>query len=139
MKPISCGVIPFRFIKDSYGNYVKQDTEVLLICSSKNNYNLGIWDFVKGKIEQAETEIECLVRECEEEINLKINTNLLQYCGSQNSKRKLVKLWYYNLNDYPDFKINNEVYKMQFFNIRKLPAISPNQRLFITKIMERFG
>jgi len=130
MKPISCGIIPYRFNKG---------VEILLMCASKTKFNENTWDFIKGKIEHDETEIECLVRECKEEVNLDIDTSLLQYCDSQNSKRKLVKLWFYNLNDYPDFETNNEVYKLQFFNIRDLPDISPNQRLFITKIMERFG
>ena len=113
---------------------------ILLISSSKQNLKKNIWDFVKGKPEKNETIYKTIKREVKEEININIDISCLQYCCSQNSKRKKIFLYYYYLdNDFSNFKENREIYKIKYFNIKNIPNISKNQRLLLTDILIKFN
>ena len=74
---VTCAIIQF-------------DDKVLAVQRSKNMKLPLKWEFAGGKIEEGETEVECIKREILEELNIKIEI-----------KEKLTPV----THEYPDFKI----------------------------------
>ena len=74
---VTCAIIQF-------------DDKVLAVQRSKNMKLPLKWEFAGGKIEEGETEVECIKREILEELNIKIEI-----------KGKLTPV----THEYPDFKI----------------------------------
>ncbi|MDY4186574.1 MAG: (deoxy)nucleoside triphosphate pyrophosphohydrolase [Candidatus Borkfalkiaceae bacterium] len=50
------------------------DKDKFLICQRpKNKARALLWEFVGGKVEKGETKEQALIRECKEELNIKLN------------------------------------------------------------------
>jgi len=50
------------------------DNDKFLICQRpKNKARALLWEFVGGKVEQGETKLQSLIRECKEELNITLN------------------------------------------------------------------
>jgi 8-oxo-dGTP pyrophosphatase MutT (NUDIX family) len=106
--------------------------------ASKNDH---FYSFVKGKIEKNETKKECCQREVEEEIGVKISSYDLEYSVKQKNRKKDIILFYINWDKYIDCPFileEKEVYEVKWFNIKRMPSISKNQRLILTDIKVRF-
>ena len=133
-KEYSYGIIPYIFTENGI--------KILLIKSSKNSKE---WNFIKGKIENNETILNCIGREVFEEIGIIIDNKDLDInygMIKQNSKRKNIVLFFINWDKYQIKKYRlsyNEVYQINFFNINNLPLISKNQRKIVTEIHKRFN
>lgn len=129
MKEHSYGIIPYIFT----------DTGVsILLSKSSKKSDYG---FVKGKIDFAETPRECAVREVYEEIGIKVNINELDTFVFQKNEKKDIGLFYIHWDNYLDMPFNlnqKELYSVGWFNIKKLPKISKNQRKIITEILIKF-
>jgi len=131
MKEKSIGIIPY-LIDDS-------GVSILLMKSSPNVIQ---YDFVKGKIEIGETFKECCLREVKEEIGISILEEDLENFIEQLNKRKNIRLYYINWDKYiktPFVLDNREVYRVEWFNLNRMPEVSKNQRLILTDINLRFN
>lgn len=84
--PVTCAIIQF-------------DDKVLAVQRSKNMKLPLKWEFAGGKIEEGETDVECIKREIFEELNIKIEI-----------KEKLTPV----THEYPDFKIKLIPFIAQF-------------------------
>ena len=120
MKEKSYGIIPYKI--DFKNNEVK-------ILLTKTHKQAVSYDFIKGKIEENETIKECVAREVEEEINVKLNENELEDFTLQKNKNKDI--------DYSYFP-NREIYGIEWFNVSDLPKISNNQSKIVTTILQKF-
>jgi len=133
MKEISYGIAPYRI-----RNY---QTEILLIQAKGRND----WGFIKGKIENNETEKECAIRECKEEIGLNVNINHLEQMIWNVTKRKNIGIFL--LDDY-NYNINvnelklcfREIKKVKFFKLNYdiIKIIQPNQKKIMMEILNIF-
>ena len=131
MKEKSIGIIPYLI--DDLG------VSILLMKSSPN---VPQYDFIKGKIEFGETLKECCLREVKEEIGISILEDDLEKIAEQFNKKKDIGLYYINWDKYisiPFILEEREVYKVEWFNLNKLPSVSKNQRLILTDIKTRFN
>lgn len=129
MKEYSYGIIPYKFND--------KGVSILLSKSSKKSD----YGFVKGKIDFAETPQECAVREVYEEIGVLIDITDLESFVFQKNQNKDIGLFYIHWDKYIDknFKLNQkELYSLKWFNIKKIPKVSKNQRKTITDILIRF-
>ncbi len=61
------------------GIAILQDKKILMARSKKNT---EIFYVPGGKLEQGESDIECLKRECKEELNVEIKTESIQYLNT---------------------------------------------------------
>jgi len=131
MREFSYGIIPY-LITDS-------GVSILLSRTSLKN---TVYDFIKGKIEQGETKKDCVVREVKEEIGIDINQSDLDDYYFQRSKRKDIGLFLINWDKYIDTPFvleEEEIVDVNWFNVGKLPEVSPNQRLILTDILVKFN
>jgi len=88
-----------------------RETIIELIQNSKTNWECAEWEFPKGRMQQNETEIECALREFEEETHIsKNNINLI-----------------YNLCPLEEFytSTNDKMYKITYF-LSQLKNEEPN-------------
>ena len=76
MKEISFGIAPYKIIKNEVYLYV-----------SKSSLN-SEYGFIKGKIENEESIIDCVIREVKEEINIIIKKEYLEKFYFKKTKRK---------------------------------------------------
>lgn len=131
MKAISYGIIPYLFTDDG-----------ISIMVAKSSSGMKAFDFIKGKIEDGETPIECCCREVFEEIGVIIQGEDLEDLVIQKNPKKDIGLYFLNWDKYATAEIDldtDEIYSVNWFNVGKLPEISKNQRLILTKILERFN
>lgn len=131
MKAFSYGIIPYLFRDDG-----------VAIMLSKSSSGMEAYDFVKGKIEDGETPIECCCREVFEEIGIRIQAEDLEELVIQKNPKKNIGLYFINWDKYI-YEVmelqTEEIYSVDWFNIGKLPEVSKNQRLILTKVMLRFN
>ena len=131
MKENSYGIIPFLLKKN--GVYI------LLYKSSKNSV---VYNFVKGKpLNNKETIENTIKREVKEEIGVSISKKDLETYFFHTSPKKDIGLYTINFEKYKKKKIvvdKSEIHSVKWFNIKKLPEISKNQKMFITDIMIKF-
>ncbi len=131
MKAISYGIIPYLFTEDG-----------VAIMLSKSSSGMEAYDFVKGKIEEDETPIECCCREVYEEIGIVIQGEDLEELVIQKNPKKDIGLYFINWGKYIYDVMeldNDEIYSITWFNISDLPEVSKNQRLILTRVLERFN
>jgi 8-oxo-dGTP pyrophosphatase MutT (NUDIX family) len=131
MKEYSYGIIPYKF---ENGN-----VKILLSKVSKNRTE---FDFIKGKIEENETKIDCVIREVNEEISIKINKSHIEKdMFYQVNKRKNIGLFFINWDYYKNinYKLNKELYSLNWFDYNDLPQLSKNQEKFSEIIKDRFN
>jgi len=130
MRPFSYGIIPYLFTDKGVSIMVSKSWE------GDEYYN-----FIKGKIEIGETEKECCKREVKEEIGVDISTDDLEELFIQKNPKKNIGLYLINWDKYGDNTIildTNEIYSLEWFNVKYLPLVSKNQRLILTDIQLRF-
>lgn len=73
------------------------DNNEFLICQRpENKARALLWEFVGGKVEPGETQEEALIRECREELGIKINPNDLFFNLKHDYPDLLVNLFLYN-------------------------------------------
>jgi 8-oxo-dGTP pyrophosphatase MutT (NUDIX family) len=122
--------------KNKYDNLVQgvvfedgsYETIKTLLDNSKFCINTPEWEFPKGRRNSNETDLECAIREFEEETGIsnndyKILHNVLpfqeMFIGSNNIKYKIVYyLGYYTSNDGPFFNENNLVQTMEINDLK---------------------
>ena len=96
MKALSVGVL---FVYD----------KKILMCKSYS-WNEGLWDLCKGKREDMETPIDCILRECWEETNILLDTKKLIDLGRHRYlKNKDLYLFRYDADEFniEDCKCNS--------------------------------
>jgi len=131
MREFSYGIIP----------YLITDSGVSILLS-RTSLKSNIYDFVKGKIEADETKKDCVAREVLEEIGITINQDDLDDYYFQRSKRKDIGLFLINWDKYIEIPFvleEEEIADVTWFNVGKLPEVSPNQRLILTDILVKFN
>ena len=110
-----CGMLSNRQNNEKVHSKLKfntnRETIIELIQNSKTNWECAEWEFPKGRMQQNETEIECALREFEEETHIsKNNINLI-----------------YNLCPLEEFytSTNDKMYKITYF-LSQLKNEEPN-------------
>jgi 8-oxo-dGTP diphosphatase len=139
MKKVICAVI-FNF-----------NGELLITRRSKGEYK-GQWEFPGGKVEDNESNTDCLFRELSEELNVKVQihnkftefeyqypdfrVNLISYiCSMKDQKIELV-----DHDMYKWIEVRNvDLYNFLLADKAILNKLKQNSHLILKKISERFG
>lgn len=100
------------FIFDLDGN------RVLLIEKKKPSWQLNKYNAIGGFIESGETPLEAMIRECEEEVNLKITT--WKHYATLESNNVKIHFFYTFTNKIGLFK-NNTIEEAEIFHVKLLP------------------
>lgn len=77
---------------DVVGAIINRDGNYLIARRSSNNSYAGKWEFPGGKVEKGETNEEALIREIDEELNLKIKS--LKFCKTLTDKKIRLNMFY---------------------------------------------
>jgi mRNA-decapping enzyme subunit 2 len=131
MKEFSYGIIPYLIADDGVS-----------IMLSKSSYHDKEYGFVKGKIEDNETEEECCIREVSEEIGINLSIDDLEESLVQHNARKDIKLYYVNWLPHLDepFRLcEEEISSVEWFKVDAMPIVYKNQRNILTGIKQRFS
>ena len=102
----------------------------------------GHWSFIAGAVEDGESSLDCVIREAEEEINVKINEEEVFYFGDfENKSGKKLDLYYVFLKNLPKIKLNPEHISYMWYDysfIDNFPyTIDPALIGLIKKIIEK--
>jgi 8-oxo-dGTP diphosphatase len=75
---------------------IRQDDKILICQRAEGDSCSGLWEFPGGKLEENETLEECLIRECREELGLKLKIKDVYLEKSWRYGEKEMELTFFN-------------------------------------------
>lgn len=121
-----CGFHHYINAKPCNAAILTNDRGEILLVKRKFEPQKGYWDFPGGFIDLDENAEESMVRELEEELNVKINN--LKYFGSFSDKYYYGGIWFPTISfvfkgdvDNQKLKPKSDVQDLRFFNPKNIP------------------
>lgn len=134
---------PQRLLQVRTSGYILNESKQILLC---RRADVMMWDVPGGAVELGETPAEALVREVAEETGLQVRpTNLLGvYAGPgwewtypNGDQVEIINIFFAcEIGEGSLGKAHNELVKLEFFSLDKLPALLPRTARLINNVRE---